>query len=169
MNINEAIYSRRSIRQFNSSTIKKSDLLKVIEAGAMAPSGKNGQPWRFVIVQENRLLIDAIANLSIYKKWLKNANCFIIVLLDKLSAYHYIKDVQAIGACIQNILLSAHEIGIGSCWIGEIYKNGAYIKDLLNISDENLELMAIVALGYYDKSEAKFSRRKIEELLLYYM
>ena len=166
MEINRVIISRRSVRDFNDKAINNEIITKLLSSAIMAPSGKNGQPWKFYVINKNSELIKNIAELSIHKKWLSKATCFIILFLDKNISYHYIKDIQAIGASIHNILLAAYELGIGSCWIGEILKDEAKVKELIGINNESLELMAIVALGYTNELNKNYHRKDLNEVLI---
>ena len=165
MKIPKIIRSRQSIRSYKKKRVSKKLAMEIIRAGAMAPSGKNGQPWRFVLIDRPKD-IKLISELSIYRHWMQTAPCIIAVFLDKGSSYHYVKDVQGIGACIQNMLLTAHAFGLGACWIGEIYKDGRRIKELLGIQEEELEFMAAVTIGYGLKKEKRAAKLPLENLLL---
>lgn len=158
MNVFEAVMHRRSVRKYIKKEVAKEDIFKLIDAAHWAPSGKNGQPWKFVII-ENRNRINDISGLSIYKSWIKESSCLIAVYLDKQQSYDYKKDLQAIGAAIQNMILTAHDIGLGCCWVGEILKNEETINKNLEI-DAELELMAVVTVGYPDKSRINVVKRK---------
>ncbi|HEC68845.1 MAG TPA: hypothetical protein ENI31_00960 [Candidatus Omnitrophica bacterium] len=72
---------------------------------------------------------------------------------------------MAIGACIQNMLLCAQELGIGSCWLGEILNKKEKVRKLLNI-DKNYELMAVVSIGYPLKKPNKGKRKRLKTLIL---
>jgi len=63
-----------------------------------------------------------LARFTKYGHIIKSADKVILVFLDRASSYHYEKDLLAVGACIQNMLLAAFSLGIGSCWLGEILK-----------------------------------------------
>ncbi len=93
---------------------------------------------------------------------MRNAKVAIAVFLDKDSSYDYTKDVLGIGACIENMILQAWSLGIGSCWLGEILKNKDKVAELLK-APESYELMCVLALGYPDESP-KSTRFDIEEL-----
>lgn len=160
----DCIRTRRSVRQYSSTKIDEHTVEEIIKAAICAPSGKNGQPWRFKIVSD-KTLIDSLSKLSIYGSWLRKASCFIAVFLDKECSYNYKKDVQSCGAAIQNMLLAAHNLGIGSCWIGEILKEETRVKALLQINRNELELMSIIALGYSQK-ERQLSERNIYQTFL---
>lgn len=95
---------------------------------------------------------------------MKNASAFIIVYLDKEKSYDYKKDLQGIGAAIQNILLQATYMGNGTCWIGEILRNEAKINSLLQVPD-NYELMAVICVGYANESTVKTQRINIQDII----
>ena len=159
MKIFDGIISRRSVRLYNSKPIEIENINKIIESAIWAPSGKNGQPWKFKIITEQNI-IEEISKLSVNSRWLKTAPCLIIVYLDKVCSYHYIKDVQSCGAAIQNMLLTAHEIGIGSCWIGALLEKADDINKLLEV-DDSLELMSVVSFGYGRGKSINVGRKDI--------
>ena len=164
MKIFDGIKSRRSVRLYNSKPIEIESINQIIESAIWAPSGKNGQPWKFKIITEQNI-IEEIAKLSANSRWLKTAPCLIIVYLDKGCSYHYIKDVQSCGAAIQNMLLSAHEMGIGSCWIGDLLEKADALNELLQV-DDCLELMGVVSLGYGRGKSINIGRKDINEFIL---
>lgn len=164
MKIFGGIKSRQSVRLYNSEPIEIEFINQIIESAIWAPSGKNGQPWKFKIVTEQNI-IEEIAKLSANSRWLKTAPCLIIVYLDKGCSYHYIKDVQSCGAAIQNMLLTAHEMGVGSCWIGSLLEKADDINKLLEV-DDSLELMSVVSFGYGRGKSINVGRKDINEFLL---
>lgn len=147
MEILECIKTRRSVRKYTEKHIDDENIEILIKAAICTPSGKNGQPWKFKIIDDKNL-ISKVSELSIYGRWMKTASHFILVFLDKDCSYNYLKDVQSCGAAMQNIMLAAYSLGIGSCWIGEILPNGTKVKSILNIDNDKLELMGIITLGY---------------------
>ena len=155
MEIMRAIKERRSVRDYAAAQVEKSAVRQIIAAGTLAPSGKNGQPWRFAVVHKDKELLHKIAACTVYESFVSRADCLVCVFLDKAESYHYVKDCQAIGACIQYMLLAATELNLGACWIGEILNRDAAVKKLLRI-DNRYDLMAVVAIG--QKSEAAPSR-----------
>lgn len=164
--IYEAIMKRRSIRSYNGKEISSSDIEKLLIAASMAPSGKNVQPWSFFVIHNDKELLKKVSELSSYSNWLKTSSCLIVIFLDKKSSRHYLTDVLAIGASFQNILLSAYEMGIGSCWIGDVINKEAQMFSLLGIQSEGLEIMGMISLGYTNKYRQYFSRKKMEEILV---
>ncbi len=160
----EAIFTRRSVRDYLDKPVPRDIIDKVIEAGTWAPSGLNNQPWRFVIV-EDKGVKSQIAELTRYKPIIEKAPVIIPVFIDKQSMYSEVKDHQAIGACIENMLLAVHSLGLGAVWLGEILKNADQVRRILELPD-SFELMAVVAMGYPKHTKQKSSRKPLDELIL---
>jgi hypothetical protein len=90
----------------------------------------NNQPWRFAVIKDAETKA-WLADLTQYGSTLKSAGALIAVFMDNASSYDRTKDLQAIGACIQNMLLAIHSIGLGGLWLGEILKNRILLKSCL--------------------------------------
>jgi len=142
----EAIRTRRSIRQFTKEAVSDEVLNQILESGLWAPSGKNNQPWKFAIIQDT-VLKESLAGLTHSRFIIQEAPVCVAVFLDHSRVYDRTKDVQAAGACIQNMLLTIHSLGLGGVWLGEILKNKETAGELLGAGKE-LELMAVVAFGH---------------------
>jgi nitroreductase len=160
----KAIHERRSVRQFTDAPVSRDLIMTAIEAASWAPSGLNNQPWRFAIIWDKPLQ-EALASLTRYSNTLNSASVLIAVFLDKEASYDYTKDCQAVGACLQNLLLSLHSLDLGAVWIGEILKNKERVIETLKLP-ERLELMAIVAVGHPTNRNQKSNRRPINDLIL---
>jgi nitroreductase len=163
MDILKLIKTRRSIRRFKRNQIPYKLIEKILEAARWAPSGLNNQPWRFLVLEKEKKNI--LANYTKYSFIVKNADKVILVFLDKDSSYHYEKDLMAIGACIQNMLLYIHSLKLGACWLGEILNQRDQIHKILKIP-KNLELEAVIALGKPAIFPKKGKRKKIKDLIL---
>jgi len=160
----KAIHARRSVRHFVDAPVSRDLIMTAIEAASWAPSGLNNQPWRFAVIWD-KLAQEALAALTRYSNILKSASVLIAVFLDKEASYDYTKDCQAVGACLQNLLLSLHSLDLGAVWIGEILKNKERVLETLNLP-ERFELMAVVAVGHPAHRNQKSNRRPLEELIL---
>jgi nitroreductase len=160
----KAIHERRSVRQFTDAPVSRDLIMAAIEAASWAPSGLNNQPWRFAIIWDKPLQ-EALAAFTKYSNILKSASVLIAVFLDKEASYDYTKDCQAVGACLQNLLLSLHSMNLGAVWIGEILRNKERVIQTLKLP-ERLELMAVVAAGHPANRNQKSNRRPVEELIL---
>ena len=164
MTMLNSIKTRRSARQFNKRHIEKTKLDKILEAGRWAPSGLNNQPWKFVVIRDSALKA-RLAGLTESSDVLLRANMAIAVFLDKEAMYNRDKDMQAIGASIQNMLLEAESLGLGACWLGEILNRKEDAKKLLKIGSF-FELAAVVALGYPARGRRASRRKSIKSIIL---
>lgn len=169
MNVLDCIGRRRSVRSFTKVQIARNKIDVILEAGTLAPSGKNGQPWRFFVVQREKDLLRRIAEQTVYHAWVSEADCLILVFLDREKSYHKIKDAQAIGACMENMLLAAEELGIGACWNGEILRNAEEVRRMCSLA-ERYQLMALLVLGYAkEKPQERTPRLPLSEVVLSYV
>lgn len=164
MNTLEAIYTRRSVRDFTSEPISRDKLTEIIKAGSWAPSGLNNQPWRFVVVC-NREKKNEMGRLTKYRRIVEAAPACIAVFVDREAMYNEVKDYQSVGACLQNMLLAAHALGLGAVWLGEILNRGTEVRDLLAVG-ERYDLMAVVAVGHPVGQVRQSQRHDVNELLL---
>jgi nitroreductase len=165
MDIFKLIKTRRSIRKFTDKPVSDEIINNIIEAGMWAPSGLNNQPWKFAVIRETGLK-SKISSLTHYSKTVLSANVLIAVFLDRSQSYDRTKDVQAIGACIQNMLLYIHSLGLGAVWLGEILKNKGKVLELVG-SSEDLELMAVIALGHPAVKGSKVTRKNMEQTVFF--
>jgi nitroreductase len=164
MDTMEAITTRRSVREFTDEPVAPEELDRLIEAARWAPSGLNNQPWRFMKVLDRRLNTE-ISNMTKYRGVVAGAAALIAVFLDHEDMYDRTKDLLATGAAIQNILLAAHEMGLGACWLGEILARHDDVESALEVSDD-LELVALVALGRPAPRERSGVRHPVEKIVV---
>ena len=126
----ELIKKRRSIRSYLPDPIPDEHINKILEAGLYAPSGKNRQPWRFFVIKEVKT-IRSIAKSTTYSKFARNAPVMVLVFAKTDADYPIEKDLIGIGACLQNMMLTATAMGYGSCIIGELYgKRASFVQGI---------------------------------------
>lgn len=161
----EALRERRSIRKFTAEPVSAEQLTSILEAGRWAPSGLNNQPWRFLVIKDKDQRKAGLEQCTRYSHVVGSSNVLICIFLDTQAKYHHVKDCQGAGACIQNMLLAIHSLGLGGVWLGEIINQQEQVHQVLGTSPEELELMAVIALGYPAASGSS-SRKNLEELLV---
>lgn len=161
----ECIQTRRSTRFFQSTPLEKNIIFKILKTAIWAPSAKNRQPWKFKIIIDKKI-INTVSDLSNQLKWVKTAPCLIFVFLNQKDSENYIKDAQSCGAVMQNILLTAHSLGVGSCWIGELFTKQEEVFKLCNIKKDKLDFMGAITLGYPRLITNTSSRKELETFLL---
>ncbi|NHI93388.1 MAG: nitroreductase family protein [Candidatus Lokiarchaeota archaeon] len=146
MEVLNSILNRRSVRKFKQDPIKKDDLIKIIEAARWAPSATNRQVCRFVVIDNEELLKKIASETKIvFFKQRHAAQCpAMIVVCCKGDSW-----IEEIGAAIQNMLLTANSLEIGSCWIGAFSRS--LVRELLKIP-QNYKIYALILLGYPDET-----------------
>jgi len=163
------IKTRRSVREYLDTPLSEETIKKIIDGGRYAPTGLNLQPWRFIVVQNKGML----KKLSDYAKPIlvknlegrKDAGAvnFLKILKDKNFNLFYNAPVLilVIGSnnnvltdydcsmCAGNMMLAAHSLGIGSCWIGgaAVIQQSEEIMEELKIS-QNYKIVAPLIFGY---------------------
>jgi nitroreductase len=159
-NLLEFLKSRRSIRKFKPQSPPRDLVLKAIDVARFAPSARNSQPWRFIIVEDAEIK-SKLASIHIYASPLKNAPLAVVVVchVDE-SPTSYMLDCA--NATIY-FLLAVHALGLGAVWI-QTLRNIEEIRSILGIP-ENVIPVAIIALGYPDESPSPKPRKPLEEVV----
>jgi nitroreductase len=135
----EAIRKRRSVRKYTGEPIPRKDLETVVDAGRLAASGHNEQPWDFIVITNRKM----IGKLKIAAQWMENAGAIIAVVLD-LSSRWWKEDGSA---AVENILVACTALGYGSCWLeGYTIPHEEEFKALLSIP-ENKKLLTLIPIG----------------------
>ena len=148
----KAIISRRTIRRFKQKPIHKSILKRLINAARLSPSAANLQPLEFIVITDKAICAGVFPHL----RWAgfitpsgtpppgQRPVAYIAVLVNKKKAQPKYASYD-VGAAVENILLAAWELNIGSCWMQAI--NRGKLKEILNIS-EDFRLDSLISLGY---------------------
>jgi F420 biosynthesis protein FbiB-like protein len=184
MNTLEAIAQRRSIRKYKDTPVSDETIVKLLNAAIQAPSGKNRQPWRFIVVKQDkrpemvRIMREAIEALKAQgmdtgsSEWTARIMEQAPVTIFVFNTYEEnedregtslmdVVDVQSIGAAIQNLLLAAQDLGLGTLWICDVFY--AY-EELCAWLGETHQMIAAVALGYPDEQPRARPRKSVNEV-----
>ncbi|TXT61646.1 MAG: Nitroreductase [Promethearchaeota archaeon] len=154
----EFLKSRKSHRNFIFQKIKKEIIQGILDYARWAPSGQNTQPWKVCAV-EHPTVKHMLAENSKYGGIIDSAYYNLVIFLDMEKGYDRVKDIQAIGAFIQNILLAIHAYGLGAVWIGEILNKKEEINKIFKLNPEKFELMGLVSIGIPDEPLEKKKER----------
>jgi nitroreductase len=129
MEVFDCIKSRRSIRKFMDVEVGMEKLGLIIEAGKAAPSAGNLQNWKFILVTHKDAK-DKLAEAAFQQYWIASAPAVIVVCaeIEKIEHYYGIRGeklyaIQNCAAATQNMLLMAHNLGLGSCWVSAFDEN----------------------------------------------
>lgn len=112
-----AVQTRRSVRKYLERTIDEEKLETILRAAMAAPTAGNSQSWRFVVVDDKKLLT-SIASLSPYAAMAAAAPMAILLCADSKAEKYPGFWVQDCAAAMQNMLLAAHVQGLGAVWCG---------------------------------------------------
>lgn len=193
----DSIYDRRSIRKFQEKDVSVELLNHILDAGRVAPSAKNRQPWKYIVFGNERKkellkameeglereekgiteipksgygIPDAKNTLNI----MKEAPIIIVVLntnakspflqIDNDERISEICDTLSIGASIENMLLAAEEIGLGTLWIANTCFAYPELVTYLNTEEQ---LVGAIAVGYANESPGQRPRKEMDEIVEY--
>lgn len=169
MAISEIIKKRRSIRNFKSKEISKSVEKKLIDALIWAPSAGNLQSRKFYFVRDQKKK-EALAKAALSQNFISVAPLVVVGCADLSIQKHYGqrgKEVFAIcdvAVAIENMMLEAHEIGLGTCWVGAFDEKG--VSSALDISN-SLRPIAIIPIGYPDNVPPASDRKREDEIIIH--
>ncbi len=155
----EVIRTRRSIRKYKKTPVPDEMVEKILDAGRWAPSSKNAQPWKFIVLREAEVR-RSLSELLPYGKFLADTPSGIAVIVDPSTSSRPVEDGAA---ATENMLLAAHALGLGACWIGSygIATEGK-AKDVLGVPQEQ-RLLSVIALGYADEPPSPRNRKSLAE------
>lgn len=164
MEIIEALVSRRSIRKYKDQHISADNIDIILKSAMYAPSAMNLQAWHYVVIDDKKTLEDTIKSIP-HAELLRQTPVAILVSGDAAIEKNESWMIQNCSAATQNILLAAHGLGIGSCWIAihgmhEVVKNVSQQFEL----PENIVPVSLITLGYPDETvitEDRFKKEKI--------
>jgi len=159
MSLIDLILNRRSIRSYKNKDIPEEVLQQILEAGRQAPSAANRQPIRFVVVTDNDTLKNLCDNLI--TRFVKSAPVAIAGCADVKSFLTGKWAVVDATIAMQNMVIAAWALGIGSCWIGAC--NEEKVKKLLKIPDR-WKFVALLTLGFPTEQPKPRKKKQFEDL-----
>ena len=155
----DLILSRRSIRRYENKDIPEEVLQQILETGRQAPSAVNRQPIHFVIVNDHDILKNLCDNLI--TRFVKYAPLAIVGCANTKSLLTGKWAVVDATIAMENMVISAWSLGIGSCWIGAC--NEKKVKELLKIPDE-WKVVALLTFGYPAEKPKERKKKSFEEM-----
>ncbi|KQC13363.1 MAG: nitroreductase family protein [Methanothrix sp.] len=166
MDVSEAIRKRRSIRKYQARKVENDKIERVLEAGRLAPSAKNLQEWRFIVVRDDgrrrRLAEAAKGQTFVGEAPVVIAAC--ATMTDYVMTCGQLTYPINLAIAVEHMVLQAVAEGLGTCWIGAFYEEE--VKKVLNIPPE-VRAVALLPLGYPDESPVSSPRKKMEEIIAF--
>lgn len=168
MNIYEIIKIRKSIRKYKPAEVPAAKLNRILEAMRGAPSGKNGQPWRFIIVHDKELknkLVPACRD----QKFIAQAPIVIVGCAVEEESYQkqggYMKSWPLdVAIAFEHLMLAATSEGLATCWIGAF--DESEVRKALNIPDK-FRVVGLTPLGYPAENPLHKNRKQLDEVVTY--
>ena len=170
MTILDAIKNRRSIRDFTEQDIHENAVDALIEAIRWAPSAGNMQSRKFYFIY-NKDVKKKLARAALNQDFIAQAPLTVVACLDRKIAARYgdrgvnLYSIQDVAAGVMNMMLTAHELGLGSVWVGAF--NEFEVFEILDMP-HNLRPVAIIPVGYpskIPKPTPRFSKNEIVEFV----
>jgi len=170
MEVFEAIRNRRAVRKFKPDIIPDDILLKILEAARWAPSPFNTQPWEFIIIKDKEAL-KSIAGYARYSGYLENAPMAVAVVVPHLNGkFSWINSIgeprYAAAMAVQNMMLAAWELGIGTCWVSIEREK---VSQILKVPGTHF-VLTVIPVGYPETPPSKHdenSRKKLKDMIFY--
>ena len=163
MNLMQVIRARRSIRNFRDMPVEEELLLAVLEAGRLAPSARNMQDWRFIVVRDaatRSLLAKAARDQQfVGQAPVVIAACGTSDLVMTCGQPAYAIDVAI---ALDHMTLAAAAFGLGTCWIGAFYED--QVKEILGVPPE-IRVVALLPLGYPAEEPSPRGRKSLDEIM----
>ena len=163
MDLFDALRTRRSIRSYRPDPVEKERLALVLEAGRLAPSACNSQPWRFVVLEGEQV---PPLRAAYDREWFTSAPAVIIVGCDHEGSWHRAdgKDFGDIDCAIalDHMTLAAAALGLGTCWIGAFKPQPLRA---LPPFEGRYEPVAMTPIGYPDQLPPPKGRKELAEVV----
>jgi len=161
------LYERRSVRKFRKDNIDDATVIELLESANSAPSAGNLQPRDFIVVRDPEIKAD-LSRAALNQRFIMQAPVVVVVVANfprSMNTYGergYLYAIQDSSAAIQNLLLAATALGLGTCWVGAFDEER--VSKILELPDYTRP-MAIIPIGYPADRGHRTGRRKIEELI----
>ncbi|MBI3027453.1 nitroreductase family protein [Candidatus Woesearchaeota archaeon] len=170
MTIFDCIRTRRSIRKYKDKPVPWEDVVEVLQAGKYAPFAGNIFNAKFIVIKSEAKR-KAIAEASVQQYWMQDAPVYIVVVGEPEKAERYygtrgvrLYTIQGSAAAIENMLLTAHSLGLGSCWVGAFDEEE--IRRICNLP-EHVNVQGIITIGYADESPTPPPKYRIEHAMFF--
>lgn len=160
----QAIINRRSIRKYKTVKIEEEKINLILKAAMFAPSAMNLQPWHFIVINSESIILETIKSVP-HAEMIKQSGNAILVCGDSSLEKNESWLIQNCSAAVQNILLAAFDLGLSSCWIAvhgmsEVVKN---LKEQFKLPSEIIPV-ALIALGYPDEEVKADERFRLDRI-----
>ena len=171
MSILEAIKNRRSVRRYKPDPISETSLNNILDAGRLAPSAWNGQPWKFIVVTDPEMRRGvaerARTGSGNSQMWIADAPV-VIAAVAKDTGRHMTNGIESwpvdLAIAVDHMTLAAVDEGLGTCWIGAFSE--PEIKEYLSVPDP-MRVVVLLPLGHPADEPKTKKRKDLDEVVCY--
>lgn len=168
MDFQKVLENRKCIRRFNpDKKVTDRQIEKILQAGILAPSAGNIQPWYFVVVKNDGIKL-RLVEAALGQSFIMQAPVVIVVCIDlERAEWKYgqkgvdLYSIQATAAACENMFLEAVNLGLGTCWVGAFDERKA--QQILNLSS-NFRPVALLPIGYPAESPTQPERKSVDKV-----
>jgi nitroreductase len=163
----ELLRTRRSIRRYRPDPVPDEMLEQILEAGRLAPSASNRQPWHFVVVRDQAILKEVAQHAAYYfLRWAHVAEAPLLIILcgeakNRLYRQFLHEDIGLAGG---QMMLQAKALGLGTCWLGGVDRKA--IGDILKLP-EDVRVIGLLTVGFPAEEPPPTPRKPLEEIVHY--
>jgi len=158
----DAIMGRKSVRRYQPKKIPEDVLQQILLAGRQAPSAENKQPWHFIILTDQK--IKEQLSKGIWNTFVKDSACTIVGCNYVGSAYARKWSEIDVTIALENMVIAAWSLGIGSCWVGDFKET--QVRKLLKIP-RDWKVISLITLGYPSETPITTTRKQLKEIISY--
>ena len=166
----DIIRTRRSVRKYRDEQVPWDDIVTIMQSGKYAPCAGNIFNVKFLVVKSDAKR-KQIAETCVQQYWMEIAPIHIVVVTEPEQAERYygsrgarLYSIQAAAAATENMLLTAHHLGLGGCWVGAFDEEE--IRRILNLP-EHVHVQAVVTIGYADEHPEPPIKQRIEHIMYF--
>ena len=169
MEVNKCIKERRSIKSYKDKKVEWKKITDILDAARYAPSSGNMQNWRFIVVEDKERK-EKLAKAALKQVFIEEASHVIVVCSDAKEIKRFYRkrsdlySVQNTALAAQNIMLKAHSLGVGSCWIGAFDEDA--VKSACKITGD-INVHCLIALGYPGQKVGLPRRMDMKDLVYF--
>ena len=170
MDLIDAVRTRRSIRKYQDKPVPWDNIVTILQSAKYAPFAGNILNSKFVVIKSDSKR-QAIAEACFQQYWMEIAPIHIIVVGEPEKAERFygtrgsrLYTIQGAAAAIQNMLLTAHSLGLGACWVGAFDEEE--IRRITNLP-EHVNVQAIITIGYADEKPPMPPKYRIEHIMFF--
>jgi nitroreductase len=168
MDLYDAIKARTSVRGYGPADVPEETLARILEAARLAPSGKNGQPWTFIVIRD-RVIREKLVEACRGQAFIGEAPVVIAacgreeLAYQKMGGYWNSLPVD-IGISLEHLMLAAAAEGLGTCWIGAFVEED--VRSILGIPT-GVKIVALTPLGYPKGRRSATPRKPLSDIVMY--